>query len=419
MSMQNLKDNLDADLHKEAQAAQIRGMALEALKKEALLPDVAGVRGSLHRTAQEYRTPGGNDPVTALHYLSSVAEKHGVAPSRQEAIDYEAFWLKKLKVRDHEEVRGEKVREYARDRWAMDAIFADAGCPVRGRGAPTVGKAFSTSTVQVIFPFYYSALIQAGILASPILDRIIMEDIPVNSHTADHAEMADSTGDRSTFLSSEGAIANRVIIKALNRPVTLQKFQSAALGSYESLRLQRLPIFERGLMRVGQQFMIQITDKGMDIAIAGDGAGGGAAGTVAASASKNYSDVLALEGAFSMGYEMEDGVLIGDIAVILQLLNMAEFKDPFAGGRYAFHGEMPTPIGHPLLRWDATGNVSGWTTSRLMHIKPGLALIKYTEGGLLVETDRIINGQWELSVASTWTGFGVFDRAATKLSTGW
>jgi hypothetical protein len=139
--------------------------------------------------------------------------------------------------------------------------------------------------------------------------------------------MTDIDGDGATTESGEGAIANEVSIVATNRVITLRKFMSKALQSYEAMRLARLPVFERTLMRVGQRFANLITDYGVEILIAGDGAGDGAAGTVAASASKNYDDILTLEFAFSMGYEMEDGLLLADKAIIKQLLGMAEFKD--------------------------------------------------------------------------------------------
>jgi hypothetical protein len=421
MSMASLTANLDRGTHHEAQAAQKAAMA--AFADHHVHPAVAGDKKSLHRAATIKRGPD-DEPVTAGRYLSALAESEGVGPDDLQIKMYEDHWLKRLKVRPNEWVREEKVKQYARDRWTLDALFVEAGLGVRGplskgRVPSTVQKAFTTSTTQVIFPFYFSAALEAGILASAVLDRIIFDDIPVNSHTADHGAMTDIDGDGATTESGEGAIANEVSIVATNRVITLRKFMSKALQSYEAMRLARLPVFERTLMRVGQRFANLITDYGVEILIAGDGAGDGAAGTVAASASKNYDDILALEFAFSMGYEMEDGLLLCDKAIIKQILGMAEFKDAFAGGRYAFHGEMPTPINHPLVRWDYTGRATSYATTKLVHLKPDLAMLKYTEGGVLVETDRIIDGQWDRSVASTWTGFGIWDRGATKVSTGW
>ncbi len=428
MSMHTLTQNLDRGTHHDAQAAQLKAMAAfvgAKIEPKSVKPS------TLHKAAQAER--GGEDePITSGRYFSTLCESEGVAPTDAQLKAAESYWLEFLDVRLKERVRAEKVKAYARERWAIDAVMAECGINVRNAqamldsgvptvsktGSATVQKAFTSSTVQVIFPFYYSAAIQAGILASPILDKLIMEDIPVNSHTADHAAMTDNLGDHSTRESSEGARSTQVIIRATNKPVTLRHFKSKALASYESLRLERIPIFERGLMRVGQQFMISITDFGMETLVAGD-ANESAAETLAVSAGKNYSDVVALELLFTMGYEMEAGQLIAPKQVLGQLLNMAEFKDPLAGGRYPMHGELPTPIGHNLNRWDVTGQAGTWNTGMLMHVKPGISMIKYTEGGLLVETDRLIDAQWDMSIASTWTGFGIFDHNGTKISTGW
>lgn len=419
MSMTSLKENLDRGTHHDAVAAQQASMA-------ALAQKVAGAvdRKHLHQTANIKRDRDG-DLITDLRYLTAYAESEGVGPTDAQLAAHESYWLKRLGVRPWEHRREEKVKAYARDRWAMDAIMVDSGVNIKGPlgrpGAPSVvQKAYETTTTQVIFPFFYSAAIQAGILATQVIDRLIMEEIPVNSHTADHVSMRDGAGDRSSTLRGEGSRANEIVISANNEPIKLKKFMSKALASYEGLRLQRVPVFEMALMRVGKQLMIDITDLGVETLIAGDGnTDNGAAATVPASASKNYADVLALEFLFTMGYDMEDGLLLADKAVIKQLLNMAEFKDPLAGGRYAMHGEMPTPVGHPLLRWDYTGKASSYATTKLVHLKPGLAMVKYTEGGLLVETDKIIDGQWDVSVASIWTNFGIWDRNACKVSTGW
>jgi hypothetical protein len=125
-----------------------------------------------------------------------------------------------------------------------------------------------------------------------------------------------------------------------------------------------------------------------------------------------------MDTAFPQGYEMEDGVWIAPINSLVKILNMAEFKDPFAGWHYQNDGTYPTPIGKELRRWDNFGRVSNWANTSLMQVKAGIALVKYTEGGLLVETDRLIDGQWDMVVTSTWTGFGVWDRKACVVGTG-
>ncbi len=391
MSMNSLKQNVDRGTHHEAQAWQVARMdALAKMHKSAIAPCLTGSKEAamgLYKAAATTRGPD-DELVDSNDWLTAMAASEGVGPSDAELKEYEEHWVAELKCPPWERNRLRKVKRYARNRWTIDTLFKDAGItlpgPMRDKmpcaSSPQVqtvfpmggAKAFVTSTTQVIFPFYYAAAIQAGILAIPLLDRLIMEDVPVNSHTADHAMMTDTTGDRVTALSSEGAYSTEIIIRATNHPVLLHKYVSKALATYESIRLQRIPIFERGLMRVGQQFMIEQTNVGIDTLVNGDGT------TVA----------------------------------------------PGGGAAPQNDGAFPTPVGKPIYRWDATagdsgidGLIPGWTTSSMMEVKPGIAMVKYTEGGILVETDRLIDGQWDKVVSSTWTGYGIWDRKGVVVGT--
>lgn len=414
MSVHSLTRNLDRDAVKEAKL-----VASTNLRAKADAIAQSGKAG-FHKAAQNYRGPN-DEPVSTLHWLSAQAEAEGLAPSDRELAEAESYWLKRLNVRPWEVQREEKVKAYARHRWAMEKLFEDCGAPLRGPSTATVGKAFTTSTTQVIFPFAYESFIVAGILASPLVDRLAFADIPVNSHSVDHAEFNDNAGDGNFTEGGEGTRAKEVIITATNRPITLRKFLAKAKISYEAARLQRIPVFERGLMRVGQRFMIQITDCGMNTLVAGDGAGGGAATTVAATTTGSpvYADVISIYTKYSQGYEAEMGLWVAPNESIQDLLKMPEFKDPLAGRPFANQGMMPTPAGEEILRWDSTGNVSGWLTTSILNFKPDIAMVKYTEGGLMTETDRIIDGQWEDTVISQWTNFGIFDRNACIVGTNW
>ena len=399
----------------------------------------------LYKAAATTRGPD-DELVDSNDWLTAMAAAEGVGPDDAELKEYQDHWLLELKVPAWDRLRQRKVKRYARNRWTIDTLFKEAGIvlpgPMRDKmpcaNSPTVqavfpmngSKAFVTSTTQVIFPFYYAAAIQAGILAMPLLDRLIMEDVPVNSHTADHAMMTDTAGDRVTAVSSEGAYSTEIIIRAINHPIVLHKYVSKALATYESIRLQRIPIFERGLMRVGQQFMIEQTNVGIDTLVNGDGTtvapGGGAAPTypAAAAGAPVYRDIIKLDTAFPQGYEVIDGIFVMPIDTLIKVLDMPEFKDPLAGWHYQNDGAYPTPVGKPIYRWDATagasgidGLIPGWTTGSMMEVKPGIAMVKYTEGGILVETDRLIDGQWDKVVSSTWTGYGIWDRKGVVVGT--
>jgi hypothetical protein len=415
MNVAELKNNLDRGTHHDAHKA-----VREAAHKRADDYAQKGLK-VFHKGAQDWRDPMGY-PRTTLAFLAAECEAAGLAPNDAEQKEAETYWLERLDVQPHELARKAAVKEYARQRWALDELFKDCGSPMRGSQVATVQKAWTTSTTQVLFPFFYDSAIMAGILATPLLSRLPFAEIPVNSHTADHAEFFEVAGDRNFGEGGEGTKAPHVEIRARNHAIGLRQFKTKARVTYDAMRLQRLPVFERGMMRVGQAFGIQLTDCGMNVLVSGDGqTGGGAATTQAAvtNGSPDYTDVVNIHTKYTQGYETEKGLWVAPVESIRDLLTMVEFKDPLAGGQYQNRGIMPMPNGEEVMRWDVTGAVSAWLSTSILNFKPGIALVQYTEGGLLTETDRIIDGQWEDTVISKWTNFAVFDRAACIVGTNW
>lgn len=409
MSMQQLRANLDADLHKVAQRqAMLAGFAQKHL---ATMDKTA-----LHLAAQQSRGPEG-EIASTVAFLAAEAEAAGVGPTEKELEREENYWLRKFKVNEErEEIRAQKVREYARHRWSLETIMADAGVKARGPMPSTVQKTFTTNDTLVIFPFYWDVNIQAGILASPIIDRLIMADIPVMSGSADHAELTDTDADSGITRGGEGVAPSDAILTATNRTIKLTKLTTAAKATYESLMWARLPIFDRFMMRVGRRLMILITDLGMERLIAGDG-DSAAAATLAASGGGVYNDLIDLETEFAMGYEPD--IIVAPRQGVRKILKMPEFKDPNAGLNHQMTGRMPNPLGMDLVRWDVTGRATSWATTKLVMGLQGEMMVKYTSGGILTETDRIIRGQWLDTVVTTHTDYGIWDRAACRVGTGW
>ena len=381
-----------------------------------------------HEQAQNWRDLESGKRVDTLRFFAHEANKAGIVPEPKELQDHTDYWMRYLRADPKNLNHWLKVKRFAADNWALERVMEEAGVVARGPEAPSVEiarKQFVTSTTQVIFPFFYDTNIQAGILAQPLLDRLVVETQMVTSGTADHAEMSEAAFERSTAEGGEGTVGRMVTIKARNRAITLRKFISNALASYEAMRRQRIDVFARGIQRVGEAFAILLTDYALDVLINGDGTTpSNAAGTTATgiSGSPVYADVIALQLAFSQGY-MPDMIVAngGATGSLSDLLNMVEFKDPQAGFTFQRTGAYPTPLGMDLVRWDLTGNIdaTSWSATRILMLQTNLALMAYTEGGLMTESQRIIDDQWEKIVTSMWIGFGVWDSASRRVGTGW
>jgi hypothetical protein len=375
----------------------------------------------LYKDAVNWTGPEGQktDPVT---YFCHKAAEEGVGPDTKTLEKREVHYLKKFQVPEFALNRSAKVKDFARKSWYVEAFFKDSGVAVRGPEAATVGKAFSVSNIQAIFPIFYDTMIVAGLLAQPLLDRLVAETVQVNSGVADHVVMNENVWDRSTGRIGEWTRFPEMTIRAASAPVVLQKWGGILKASDEAIRRARLPIFARGLERIGRQLANDLTDFGLDVLLLGDGnpgtplSGTGDIQAAAVTGSPVYSDLVALLLLFNVGYAPTD--IIATRESWTDLLNMAEFKDPLAGFRFQATGVPPNPLGLNLWRWDSLAS-SGWATSKILMFQADAALVMYQEGGITSESDRIINGQWSEVATSIYTAFAILDRDARKVGTGW
>jgi len=282
-----------------------------------------------------------------------------------------------------------------------------------------VEKAFNTNSLQSVFPIFFDTNLVAGLLANPVLDRLVARSVSVNSHNATHVTMTDTTSDHLMGEAGEGTSFIQLIIKEAERAIKLKKFGGEILFTYEVMRLQRLDVLATSLQRIGTRYNQLKTDYALATLIDGDGAGDGAVtGSAAATTGTPiYSDLVTAEFVFTNGY-MPD-TFIAPYQVLVKILNMVQYQDPLAGVLHQTTGRMPTPLGMDLVRWDSTGRVSTYLSTTAVMLDSNLALVEYTEGGVITESERVIKAQWERSVVSEWVGYAVWDRAAAVRLTGW
>jgi hypothetical protein len=366
------------------------------------------------------------------YFAWKAREEYGVYPEDPILERREEHFLRHFKVQPEETTRDLAVRQYAADTWAIEKYWAEQKNPWHGPMSGTVEKAFTTSALQGTFPIFFDQALLAGRLTSGVRQRLVAETVPTNSGIANHTEIF-TDGAAGTLQGTnplaravetgEGARTTQVSIKVRERQIALKKFGYEALASYEALRRARLPVFQRTLETVGANFEILLTDFAIDVLVLGDGTlPSNAAGTVASTVAGApvYADYINLIMSAPQPYNFD--LLVGNKEAIIRMLNVAEFKDPLAGFSFQNRGVIPSPFGVPLLRWDTTGNTTAWpnstTTSKLMAMVTNLGLVEYTEGGVITESDRIIESGWERVVSTTWIAYGIMDPDSRKVGTG-
>lgn len=359
-------------------------------------------RGFYREADTQRRADGG---VTGFGYFARLAAERGLAPDGKELEVREREFCRRFGVADGYSLYADRIKSYARQTWALEKALQELNISVRGPEADAMSKFFSTSASTVLFPAYLETQVVAGLLLSSLVPMAVAQEVTVNSHTADHLALTEAAGDRRTTLAAEGARAATVTIRTAERTVRLQKYQAQLDATYEALRLQRLNVVGLFLQRLGAQIGLDETDDMIEVAIAGDGNAGSAVTDTDAevAAVLDYDELIRLSLAFPKGYEFRMAVVNDEN--LRTILNMSEFKDPLAGFNYQSSGRTPNPIGAEWHRWTSTGSTS-FSTDRILALDTRLALVQYTEQGVLTESDRLIDRQFERTVVSKWTGFG-------------
>ncbi len=387
---------------------------------------VKSVGKDFYREATATRGPRG-ERTTETEYFAYKAEEAGFEPNEKEIERRHVEMLQRLNIKPHEHRRSAKAMQLCRDTAAMWAVFDDAGIDPFGEYAPRIdelpqvsGKAFGTSSVQNVFPVFYQSQIMEGILATPMLDDLVAFTAQTNGMTADHVGLTDTATQRRSSEGGEWARVNEAAISYTNAQINLKKFNVAHKASGEALRAARIPVFAAGNRRIGQQLGIDIFDFALDVLIAGDGTTplGTAATQVATTVagSPSYADFIALMMSFTDGYVPTDALAHAN--VLSNIFLMAQFQDPQAGFNFQRTGAYPTPLGWTLHRWDSLG-ASNYAATQLIVWQRNLALVQYNWGGIEQENDRIIENDYTVQVVRLWTGFGIWDRAAVRVGTGW
>ncbi|MCH7529313.1 MAG: hypothetical protein IH972_07155 [Candidatus Marinimicrobia bacterium] len=201
-----------------------------------------------------------------------------------------------------------------------------------------------------------------------------------------------------------------VEIKTGEQTIKLSKYGIALAASYEAIRRVKAPIFAATLRKIGFYMGRQMVDDAITALVNGTGNNDAAAvDQVAATGTLDYSDLIT----FDLNFDpFESDYWVAPKDVIKTILNMVEFKDPQSGFTYQQTGDLISPLGNILRRYDGTL----LSTDRLVGFMHDFAIEKVTErNASLVEVERIINKQIEGTAISEMVGFAKIDKDATRV----
>ena len=201
-----------------------------------------------------------------------------------------------------------------------------------------------------------------------------------------------------------------VEIKTGEQTIKLGKYGITLSASYEVIRRVKAPVFAATLRKIGFYMGRQMVDDAITALVNGTGNTDAApVDQVAVSGTLNYSDLVN----FDLDFDpFESNYWVAPKALIQTILNMVEFKDPMAGFNYQQTGELISPLGNTLRRYDGTL----LSTDRLVGFMRQFAIEQVTErNASLVEVERIINKQIEGTTVSLVVGFAKIDKDSTRV----
>ena len=208
----------------------------------------------------------------------------------------------------------------------------------------------------------------------------------------------------------QGGEFPKVEIKTGEQTIKLAKYGIALAASYEAIRRVKAPIFATTLRKIGFYMGRQMVDDALAALVNGTGNNDAATvSQVAVSGTLGYSDLVA----FDLDFEpFESDYWVAPKAVIQTVLNMVEFKDPMAGFSYQQTGDLISPLGNTLRRYDGTL----LSTDRMVGFMHHFAVEMVSErSASLVEVERIINKQIEGTAISQVVGFAKIDKDSTQV----
>ena len=271
-----------------------------------------------------------------------------------------------------------------------------------------------------LFPAYVESQIAAGMLATGIVNDLVMGISDAGTPAVITFEFDDTANERSFSKVASGAKLPRKTPTVSEGTINLSNFGMSFPVPYTMRRTATIDVVSFHIRRVGQQIAIDQTDEVLHIIIAGDGSGRALAAAetnstdtdVATSGSIAYSDLLTWVYAPSMPYQLNFAV--GGKTDLALIANLAEFKDPDVSKSISKTG-FKSPLNLRYEQWDGGVSGSSYVDRLIVGMDTANAMRGWTWGPNIQETDRLIEDQLEVFTFSQYFGVEKVDMNAVEV----
>ncbi len=281
----------------------------------------------------------------------------------------------------------------------------------------TVERFFqSDPNAKWLFPDIVREAVIAGLKRKPMYPELIIRDEKVNGTSYDVPYVSEDATEEELRMVAEGAAIPESEITYGDRTVKLDKKGRGVVASYEVIRRMSVDLLRVHLQRIGERLGRNLDARLAEVLVNGDSSGSGTLPVTmntATTAVWTYADLvkgfrtLALDNYFTPTH------MLADPATVEAILNLSEIKD-VAAFDFAQTGNLPTPLGVKLVP------LADQPADKLTIMDREFAVQKVTEQDLLVESDKLINQQWDRTYLTVVTDFAViYEKARVVMNSNW
>ncbi|MCL2068814.1 MAG: phage major capsid protein [Oscillospiraceae bacterium] len=275
---------------------------------------------------------------------------------------------------------------------------------VSGKNSDNIAKFFQTSDSAALFPEYVSRAVAQGTKAESLLEEIVASKTEIQS--LDYRSITTELDDDLSDTIGEGEKIPETKILLNDYLIRLVKRGRILSTSYEAIRFQRSDVVTVALGQIGAHIAKARMRDAVEVLINGTGNIPAAASINTAGSSLAYADLLRLWNEFT---DFDMNVMLASPDMMMQVLSLAEFKDPASALNFQNSGSLGTPMGAKLLKSAAV------PAGTMVAMDKRFALEMVTCGDIQVEYDKLIDTQLERAAVTSIYGFSKIFPEAVKV----
>lgn len=281
----------------------------------------------------------------------------------------------------------------------------------------TVDRFFqSDPNAKWLFPEMVREAVITGMTRKPAYPGLIIRDEHIQSTAYDVPYVKENEENEELRRVAEGAVIPESEITYGDRVVRLDKFGRGVIASYEVVRRMSVDMLRVHLRRIGESLGRNLDKRLAHVLVGGDASGADTAARVINTKSAgawSYADLVAGFNALTLEHYFTPTHMLANADTLAALLELAEIKDS-ALFDFAKTGNLPTPLGVKLTP------MADQPDGMITILDAGYAAQKLTEQDLLVESDKLINQQWDRTYLTVVTDFVIiYTKARVVLNSAW